>query len=146
MKLEYGKHYSEIDYPIGILDYEALAIGIFAGYKVCKAYDLHWSYGLLTFFLAAVTFWALIQLKPIRLILIWGLTLVAGFLTYYMVQDSVDNFMGIIAGSLVGALIYYKHTNDYKVYRYYQHLKERIKEEDEKDFKAWELKRGMERR
>lgn len=144
MKLEYGKHYSEVDYPIGILDYEALAIGIFVGYKVCKIYDLHWSYGLLTFFVAAVTFWALIQVKFVRLILIWGLTLIIGFLTYYMVQDSVDNFMGIVAGLLVGALIYYKHTNDYKVYRYYQHLKERMKEDEEKDFKAVELRRAFE--
>ena len=144
MKLEYGKHYSEIDYPIGILDYEALASGIFAGYKICKVYDLHWSYGLLTFFVAAVTFWALIQVKFVRLILIWSLTLVIGFLTYYMVQDSVDNFMGIVAGSLIGALIYYKHTNDYKVYCYYQHLKERMKNEEEKDFKALELRRAFE--
>lgn len=144
MKLEYGKHYSEIDYPIGILDYEALAIGIFAGYKVCQVYDLHWSYGLLTFFVAAVTFWALIQVKFIRLILIWGLTLIIGFLTYYMVQDSVDNFMGIVAGSLIGALIYYKHTNDYKVYLYYQHLKERMKEDEGKDSKALELRRAFE--
>ena len=144
MKLEYGKHYSEIDYPIGILDYEAFAIGIFAGYKICKAYDLHWSYGLLTFFVAAVTFWALIQVKFVRLILIWSLTLVIGFLIYYLVQDSVDNFMGIVAGLLVGALIYYKHTNDYKVYLYYQHLKERMKEDEEKDFKALELRRAFE--
>ena len=144
MKLEYGKHYSEIDYPIGILDYEALAIGIFAGYKVCQVYDLHWSYGLLVFFVAAVTFWALIQVKFVRLILIWGLTLIIGFLTYYMVQDSVDNFMGIVAGSLIGALIYYKHTNDYKVYLYYQHLKERMKEDEEKDSKALELRRAFE--
>ena len=144
MKLEYGKHYSEVDYPIGILDYEALAIGIFAGYKVCQVYDLHWSYGLLVFFVAAVTFWALIQVKFIRLILIWGLTLIIGFLTYYMVQDSVDNFMGIVAGSLIGALTYYKHTNDYKVYCYYQHLKERMKNEEEKDFKALELRRAFE--
>jgi hypothetical protein len=63
-----------------------------------------------------------------------------------MVQDSVDNFIGIMAGLLVGALIYYKHTNDYKLYLYYQHLKERMKEDEEKDFKAWELKRGLERR
>ncbi|MBB3841875.1 hypothetical protein FHS57_005904 [Runella defluvii] len=144
MKLEYGKHYSEVDYPIGILDYEALAIGIFAGYKVCKVYDLHWSYGLLVFFVAAVTFWALIQVKFIRLILIWGLTLIIGFLTYYMVRDSVDNFMGIVTGSLIGALIYYKHTNDYKVYLYYQHLKERMKEDEEKDSKALELRRAFE--
>jgi hypothetical protein len=144
MKLEYGKHYSEVDYPIGILDYEALAIGIFAGYKVCQVYDLHWSYGLLVFFVAAVTFWALIQVKFVRLILIWGLTLIIGFLTYYMVQDSVDNFMGIVAGSLIGALIYYKHTNDYKVYLYYQHLKERMKEDEEKDSKALELRRAFE--
>ena len=144
MKLEYGKHYSEVDYPIGILDYEALAIGIFAGYKVCQVYDLHWSYGLLVFFGAAVTFWASIQVKFVRLILIWGLTLIIGFLTYYMVQDSVDNFMGIVAGSLIGALIYYKHTNDYKVYLYYQHLKERMKEDEEKDSKALELRRAFE--
>lgn len=58
--------------------------------------------------------------------------------------DSVDNFMGIVAGSLVGALIYYKHTNDYKVYLYYQHLKERMKEDEEKDSKALELKRAFE--
>lgn len=144
MKLEYGKHYSEIDYPIGILDYEAFAIGIFAGYKICKAYDLHWSYGLLTFLVAAVTFWALIQVKFVRLILIWSLTLVIGFLTYYMVQGSVDNFMGIVAGLLVGSLIYYKHTNDYNVYCYYQHLKERMKNEEEKDFKVLELRRAFE--
>ncbi|MEZ4905661.1 MAG: hypothetical protein R2822_29815 [Spirosomataceae bacterium] len=144
MKWEYGKHYSEIDYPIGVLDYEALAIGIFAGYRVCKVYDLHWSYGLLAFFVAAVTFWALIQVKFVRLILIWGLTLIIGFLTYYMVQDSVDNFMGIVAGSLIGALIYYKHTNDYKVYLYYQHLKKRMKEDEGKDSKALELRRAFE--
>lgn len=146
MRWEYEKHHSEIEYPIGILDYEALAIGIYAGYKFCKVYDLHWSYGLLTFFVAAVTFWALIQVRFVRLILIWSLTLIIGFLTYYMVQDSVDNFMGIVAGSLVGALIYYKHTNDYKVYLYYQHLKERMQEDETKDFKAWELKRGFERK
>ena len=144
MRWEYEKHHSEIEYPIGILDYEALAIGIYAGYKVCKVYDLHWSYGLLAFFVAAVTFWALIQVKFVRLILIWGLTLIIGFLTYYMVQDSVDNFMGIVAGSLIGALIYYKHTNDYKVYLYYQHLKERMKEDEEKDSKALELRRAFE--
>ena len=95
MKLEYGKHHSELDYPIGILDYEALAIGIFAGYQVCKEYDLHWSYGLLTFFVAAVAFWALIQVRYIRLTLIWALTIVFGFLTYYTVQNSVDDFMGL---------------------------------------------------
>lgn len=62
-----------------------------------------------------------------------------------MVQDSVDNFMGIVAGSLVGALIYYKHTNDYKVYLYYQHLKERMIEDEEKSFKAAELQRKFEK-
>lgn len=141
MRLEYAKHYSELNYPIGILDYEALVIGIFAGYQVCQGYDLHWSYGLLVFFIAAVTFWALIQVKYVRVVLIWGLTLVFGFLTYYLVQDAVDDFMGLLVGTLTGALIYYKHTNDYKVYLYYQRLKERMMEEEKKDVEASELKR-----
>jgi len=42
-------------------------------------------------------------------------------------------------------LIYYKHTNDYKVYLYYQQLKERMIEDEEKSFKAAELRRKFEK-
>ena len=97
--------------------------------------------GLLAFFVAVVIFWALIQVKYVRLILIWGLALAFGCLTYYVVQDAVDNFMGIAAGLLAGALIYYKHTNDYKLYRYYQHLREQITEQEEKAAKTQKLGR-----
>ena len=97
--------------------------------------------GLLAFFVAAVTFWALIQVKYVRLTLIWALTLTLGFLAYYVVQDAVDNFMGIAMGLLAGALIYYKHTNDYKLYRYYQHLKEQMTEQEEKAAKTQKLGR-----
>lgn len=145
MRFDQEIHHSELDYPVGILDYEALAIGIFAGYKVCQRYNLHWSYGLLTFFVAAVAFWALIQVKFIRLTLIWTLTIIVGFLTYYVVQDAVDNFMGIVAGSLTGALVYYKHTNDYDIYRHYDGLKEQMTIEEERAAKAVELRRLFEK-